>query len=132
MDNSHYMQLLTQYAHAHTKSHAANASSPYIGENIEPHDGYWVARQIMYGDQPISHGGYADPTYEKATADKDRSVDYNHSTFADLIIEGLVGLRAFFGSFFTVNPLSTGLKYFALDNVHYHNHSVTIAWDEDG
>ena len=130
MDNSHYMQLLTQYAQAHTKSHAANASSPYIGENIEPHDGYWVARQIMYGDQPISHGGYAQ--YANATADKDRSVDYNHSTFADMIIEGLVGLRAFFGSFFTVNPLSTGLRYFALDNVHYHNHSVTIAWDEDG
>ena len=48
IDSSHYMKLLRQYARAHTKSHAANASSPYIGENIEPHDGYWVARQIMY------------------------------------------------------------------------------------
>ena len=28
------------------------------------------------------------------TADKDRGKDYNHSTFLDLIIEGLVGLRA--------------------------------------
>ena len=131
MGKAHYMQLLRQYAQAHTKSYAANASSPYIGENIEPHDGYWVARQIMYGEQPISHGGVVQPP-QNATADKDRSVDYNHSTFADLIIEGLVGLRAFFGSFFTVNPLSTGLQYFALDNVHYHNHSVTIAWDADG
>lgn len=85
----------------------------------------------MYGDQPISHGGHAE--YENATADKDRSVDYNHSTFADLIIEGLVGLRAVFGAlFFMVNPLAIGFKYFALDNVAYHNRSISIAWDEDG
>jgi hypothetical protein len=95
MNKGHYMELLKQYAVAHTKSHAANSSSPYIGENIEPHDGYWVARQVMYGDQPISHGGFG--RYENATTDRDRSVDYNHSTFTDLIIEGLVGLRAMFG-----------------------------------
>ena len=130
LDSSHYMQLLRQYARAHTKSHAANASSPYIGENIEPHDGYWVARQIMYGDQPISHGGFAN--YADATEDKDRSVDYNHSTFADLIIEGLVGLRAMIGSILNINPLASGLKYFALDNVFYHNHSISVAFDEDG
>ena len=124
------MQLLRQYARAHTKSHAANASSPYIGENIEPHDGYWVARQIMYGEQPISHGGFAN--YANATDDKDRSVDYNHSTFADLIIEGLVGLRAMLGSILNINPLADGLKYFALDNVCYHNHNISVAFDVDG
>jgi hypothetical protein len=128
--SSHYMQLLQQYARAHTRSHAANASSPYIGENIEPHDGYWAARQIMYGDQPISHGGFAN--YANATDDKDRSVDYNHSTFADLVIAGLVGLRAMLGSILRINPLASGLKYFALDNIFYHNHSVSVAFDEDG
>eukprot|EP00662_Eupelagonemidae_sp_cell21_P018595 gene18595-47203_t len=78
MNATHYMDVLRH--------------SPYIGENIEPHDGYWVARQIMYGDQPISHGGFAAGP-QPPTADRDRSVDYAHSTFADLVIEGLVGLR---------------------------------------
>jgi hypothetical protein len=35
-------------------------------------------------DEPGAHG------YKPAQDDKDRSVDYNHSTFADLIIEGLI------------------------------------------
>lgn len=126
-----YTTVLRQYAVAHTQSHAANSSSPYIGENIEPHDGYWIARQIMYGDQPVSHGGYAKK--EPPSSDKDRSVDYNHSTFADLIIQGLVGLRALFGAMFVmVNPLAVGLKYFALDNVAYQKRNVSIAWDEEG
>ena len=126
MTKAHYMQLLHQYAVAHTQSKPANASLPYIGENIEPDLGWWQARQIMYGDEPGAHG------YKPAQDDEDRSVDYNHSTFADLIIEGLVGLRAAFGKLFSVNPLAVGLEYFALDNLHYHNHSVTVAWDEHG
>ena len=32
----------------------------------------------------------------------------------------------------SVNPLAVGLKHFALDDVHCHNHGVTVAWDEDG
>ena len=84
----------------------------------------------MYGDQPISHGGFAN--YANATDDKDRSVDYNHSTFADLVIAGLVGLRAMLGSILRINPLASGLKYFALDNIFYHNHSISVAWDENG
>ena len=59
-------------------------------------------------------------------------MDYNHSTFADLIIEGLVGLRAMIGSLLSINPLASGLKYFALDNVFYHNHSISVAFDADG
>ena len=98
---------------------------------FRPHDGYWIARKIMYGEQPISHGGYAKKY--NATPDRDRSVDYNHSTFADLIIEGLVGLRAAFGAlWFVVNPLASDLAYFVLDNVAYHGHSVSVAWDSNG
>jgi len=33
------------------------------------------------------------------TSDKDRGKDYNHSTFLDLIIEGLVGLQASLGAY---------------------------------
>jgi hypothetical protein len=126
MTKEHYMQVLRQYAVAHTRSHPANSSLPYIGESIEPDLGFWQARAIMYGQEPSARG------YQPPKPDRDRSVDYNHSTFADLIIEGLIGLRAALGSLFTINPLATGLSYFAIDNVAYHNHSLTVAWDEDG
>lgn len=37
---------------------------------------------------------------------QDRGKDYNHSTFLDIIIAGLVGLRAAFGDLFAVEPLA--------------------------
>ena len=126
MTKEHYMKVLRQYAVAHTQSHPANSSLPYIGESIEPDLGFWQARQIMYGQEPSPRG------YQPPKPDKDRSVDYNHSTFADLIIEGLIGLRAALGNLITVNPLATGLSWFAMDNIPYHNRSLTIAWDEAG
>eukprot|EP01043_Picozoa_sp_COSAG02_P030829 COSAG02_NODE_1986_length_10180_cov_38.805575_10_plen_511_part_00 len=126
MTKEHYMQVLQQYAIAHTRSQPANSSLPYIGESIEPDLGFWQARAIMYGQESGPRG------YQPPKQDRDRSVDYNHSTFADLIIEGLIGLRAALGSLFTINPLATGLKYFAMDNIAYHNRSLTVAWDEDG
>ena len=134
--STHYTDLLRQYAVAHTQSRAANASLPYVGENIEPHDGYWVARQIMYGDQPISHGGYAAGP-QPPTSDRDRSVDYLHSTFADLVIEGYVGVRSSLddAESITLHPLAGGdanLTHFALDNMHYHSHNVSVAFDRDG
>lgn len=67
------------------------------------------------------------------TPDKDRGKDYNHSTFLDLIISGLVGLRTAFGRAFSVMPLvDDSMEYFALDNVAYHGHNLTIAWDPTG
>lgn len=126
MSSQHYMQLLKQYAVSMTQSHPANSSLPYIGENIEPDQGFWQARAVEYGAEPGSHG------YKEPQADRDRSVDYNHSTFIDLILEGLVGLRAALGSLFTVNPLGAGLAYWAADNIPYHNHSLSIAWDAAG
>jgi hypothetical protein len=48
----------------------------------------------------------------------------------DIIISGLIGLRAAFGDFFTVEPLAdASIKYFALDNVAYHGHNVSVAYD---
>ena len=66
------------------------------------------------------------------TADHDRGKDYNHSTFLDVIIEGLVGIHAFIKSLFVVHPLADaaeGVSHFALDNLCYHNHNISVIWD---
>jgi hypothetical protein len=52
---------------------------------------------------------------------------------AQVITAGLVGLRAAFGHFFIVEPLAdASIKYFALDNVAYHGHNLSIAYDSQG
>ena len=83
---------------------------PYIGEYLDETTGYWLK-----GDQ-------------------ERSRYYNHSTFNDLMITGLCGLRPRADKTIEVNPLLPKDKwdYFCLDNVLYHGHNLTIVWDRDG
>ena len=83
---------------------------PYIGEYLDETTGYWLK-----GDQ-------------------ERSRYYNHSTFNDLIITGLVGLRPRADNVIEVNPLVPDGKWdwFALDQVNYAGKSVSIIWDKDG
>jgi hypothetical protein len=83
---------------------------PYIGEYLDETTGYWLK-----GDQ-------------------ERSRYYNHSTFNDLIITGLVGLRPRADDVLEVNPLVPADKWdwFALDNVKYHGRIITIIWDKNG
>lgn len=83
---------------------------PYIGEYLDEKTGYWLK-----GDQ-------------------ERSRYYNHSTFNDLIITGLVGLRPRADDVIEVNPLLPDNKWdwFCLDNVSYHGKIITIVWDKTG
>lgn len=83
---------------------------PYVGEYLDEVTGYWLK-----GDQ-------------------ERSRYYNHSTFNDLVITGLVGLRPRPDNTIEVNPLVPENKWdwFCLDNVLYHGHNLTILWDKYG
>ena len=83
---------------------------PYIGEYLDEKDGAWLM------------------------GDRERSRYYNHSTFNDLIITGIVGLRPQAGDSIVINPLVPQGKwdYFCLDGVNYHGHVLTIVWDHDG
>lgn len=83
---------------------------PYIGEYLDETSGYWLK-----GDQ-------------------ERSRYYNHSTFNDLIITGIVGLRPLADKNIVINPLIPENKWdwFCLDNILYHNKILTIIWDKDG
>jgi hypothetical protein len=69
-----------------------------------------------------------------------RSHHYNHSTYIDLILSGLVGIRPRADDVLELNPLipsdeaSAGhpIRYFLLDNLMYHGHAVTIVYDQTG
>ena len=65
--------------------------------------------------------------------DQERSRYYNHSTFNDLMITGLIGLRPRMDNTVEVNPLIPEGKwdYFCLDNVLYHGRNLTILWDKE-
>ncbi|MFW5830659.1 MAG: glycosyl hydrolase family 65 protein [Prolixibacteraceae bacterium] len=65
---------------------------------------------------------------------EERAKDYNHSTYCDLIISGLVGIRPQPGNEVVINPLilDDEWDWFCLDNVSYHGSILTIVWDKFG
>jgi len=83
---------------------------PYIGEYLDESTGYWLK-----GDQ-------------------ERSRYYNHSTFNDLVITGLVGLVPLADDRIEIHPLVPGDRWdwFCLDRVLYREQILTILWDRDG
>jgi alpha-L-fucosidase 2 len=102
-----YFDELLKYARSHQQD-----GKPHIGEYLDESTGEWLIRG---------------PRAE-------RSRFYNHSTFADLVIGGLVGLVPRADDTIEVNPLlpDDAWDWFCLDNVPYHGHTLTILWDRTG
>jgi hypothetical protein len=58
---------------------------------------------------------------------------YNHSSFNNLIISGLCGIRPSSGDTLDINPLvDESIDYFYLDDVRYHGHKLSVIYDKDG
>jgi alpha-L-fucosidase 2 len=102
-----YFDELVKYARSHQQD-----GQPYIGEYLDESTGAWLI------------------TGPKA----ERSRFYNHSTFADLVIGGLVGLVPREDDTIEVDPLLPAevWDWFCLDNVSYHGRTLTIIWDRTG
>ncbi len=58
---------------------------------------------------------------------------YNHSTFNDLVLSGLLGIRPQLTDTVIVHPLvPDSWDYFAIENLPYHGRNLTVLWDKDG
>lgn len=103
-DSAYFAQMKLYVESSHHRGR------PYIGEYLDEVTGYWLK-----GDQ-------------------ERSRYYNHSTFNDLVITGLAGLRPRDDNSIEVNPLVPAGEWdwFCLDNILYHGRNLTIMWDKDG
>lgn len=58
---------------------------------------------------------------------------YLHSSYNNLIISGLCGIRPSESDTLYINPLvDSSIKYFFIDDVRYHGHKLSVIYDEDG
>lgn len=114
-----YFDILSRYARSHRRIDESGRVKMWIDENQNPYTGEWMSRTIL-------QNGPADRITE-------RGKDYNHSTFCDLIITGLVGLRPDSGERLTLRPLlpQNTWDYFCLDGISYHGHDICIVWDKN-
>jgi hypothetical protein len=99
-----YVSLLHTFAATQFRN-----GKPYVAEAHDPDQPDWI------------YDGYS------------HSEDYNHSSFDDLVISGLIGVRPSLGDRLTIKPLVPATwDHFALENVPYHGHNVTVLYDRDG
>ncbi|HEX4849442.1 MAG TPA: discoidin domain-containing protein, partial [Puia sp.] len=58
---------------------------------------------------------------------------YNHSSFNNLVITGLCGVRPSAGDTLSIHPLvDSSIHYFCLQGLSYHGHRITVVYDQDG
>jgi len=100
-----YLRLLQVYTRTQRKN-----GRPYIAEAANPDTGSWEG-----------HDSY------------NHSEHYFHSGYNDLIITGLIGLTSRADDILEVQPLAPAdWPYFALDQLPYHGHLLSVIWDKTG
>lgn len=101
---SDYLKLLRLY----TQQHYLPTGKINLVENYDPNEG-----------GPIVHYYWSN--------------HYLHSSYNNLIISGLCGIRPGEGDSLIINPLvDNSIQYFRLSELIYHGHKLTVVFDLDG
>ncbi len=99
------------------------------------YDAFETYTRAQYYDGLPYIGEYQDETTGQWLKGRDpRSYYYHHSTYADLLITDLIGLRPRADGVVEVKPLlpEGAWSWFCLDRIPYQGHMLTILWDENG
>lgn len=121
-----YVETLRIYAKSHHLKRDDGTVVPWIDENLNPLTGDWISRTRLKG--------WKNNTWDAGKGGVERGKDYNHSTFCDLVITGLAGVRPQDDGSLVVNPLvpDGAWEWFCLDNVLYRGRVLTVLYDKTG
>jgi hypothetical protein len=124
-----YLKSLQIYAKSQHRKLDGGRVVSWIDEDLDPFTGEWIARKrCEERNAELEKKGKPEQVL------LERGKDYNHSSFCDLVITGLIGLRPRADDVVEVHPLvpEGQWDYFCLDNVAYRGHMLTILWDKTG
>ncbi|MCA1756290.1 MAG: discoidin domain-containing protein, partial [Bacteroidales bacterium] len=83
---------------------------PYIAEALHPDTGSWDGHDVP-----------------------GHSEHYSHSSYVDLVIADLIGIKAQASDSVIIKPLVPNhWDYFILEDINYHGHEITVLWDRTG
>lgn len=116
-----FCDLLKQYARQHTKTEKNGKTQMWIDEVRAPYEDVWSSReQLKAWHWPKEKGGY------------ERGKDYNHSTFCDLVISGLAGVRVQGDTVMFRPMIPHSWPYFCMDELIIKGRRYRIEYDQTG
>lgn len=114
-----YAVLLHQYAAGHRLELPGGRRVSWIDENRDPFTGEWIARRII--------------ELRKDRGRMGRGRFYNHSTFCDLVLSGLCGIRPEMDGRIALRPLApVEWDHFRVANLKVRGHEIEVVWDRTG
>lgn len=113
-----YLAQFLIYTNSHKLQKDNGDIVPWIDENLNPYTGDWIARTMLSGKKGFN----------------ERGKDYNHSSYVDLLITGLIGLKPHIDNVIEINPClpENVWDYFCLENIPYKDGKLSIIWDKKG
>jgi len=123
-----YLDILRIYARSQQLKLDDGTVVPWIDENLNPLTGDWISRTMLLAEEKRRK------EEGKPAGLVERGKDYNHSSYCDLVITGLVGLRPRGDNIVEIDPLvpEGTWDFLCLDDVLYHGKVLTIIWDSTG
>ncbi len=118
---SDYLHLLAQYAGAHVRKLENGAFIPWLDENMNPDTGDWIARTRLMT--------WEDGHWSKDKGGYERGKDYNHSTYCDLVIGGLFGVRPTLDRVRIAPLFPAQWPYAVMEDLKVHGHDIIIQYE---
>jgi hypothetical protein len=126
VSNRDFLDLLKTYARSQHRRLPYGEEIPWIGENLHPQSGIWLARAIALEGMC--------PVVKDMNEAVIRGKDYNHSSYCNLVISDLIGFRPDDNNMIHIQPLvpDDTWDWFCLDGLEYQGNQFTIIYDKTG
>jgi len=119
--NEDFQEMLFTYAESHYLEKENGKKVCWIDEVLHPMNGTWSSRtKLKKWGWREEKGGY------------ERGKDYNHSTFCDLVIRGLLGVKCEDGKVTASPRIPEKWEYFRLENLWISGKCYEIIYDKFG
>ena len=121
MSDEDFVMLLSQYAKMHHMVREDGTDVNWIDEMMHPDKLVWETRAWLYSDK-----------YDPRKGGRDRGKDYNHSSFCDIVIRGLVGVDEQNGKLVLRPHIPSDWNYLKLENLTFRGKRYDITYDKNG
>ena len=121
LTNEDLYAMLATYASGHYRTLSDGKRVCWIDEVLDPRTGAWSSRDTLEAWGWLERKGGLE-----------RGKDYNHSTFCDLVLGGLLGISYQDGTLHVEPKTPADWSYFAVENLWLGGVRYAIYYDKDG